>query len=141
MEEWVLWLAAAVALAVGEVVTVSFYLFPFAIGATGAAVVAALGAGTPAAVAVFAALTVASFAIVRPIAQRHLRQAPQLRTGTAALVGRTATVLEPVTCDGGTVKLDGEVWTARPYDDDEIIAAGTRVQVIEIRGATALVTE
>jgi membrane protein implicated in regulation of membrane protease activity len=141
MDEWVIWLVAAVLLAVGEVLTVSFFLFPFAIGAGGAAVAAALGAGTPASVAVFAVLTVACFAVVRPIARRHLRQAPQLRTGAAALVGRSATVLEPVSCDGGTVRLDGEVWTARPYDDDDVIAAGTRVHVLEIRGATALVTE
>ena len=41
----------------------------------------------------------------------------------------------------GCVRLDGEVWTARAYMDDETYEAGTRVQVVEIRGATALVTE
>jgi membrane protein implicated in regulation of membrane protease activity len=41
----------------------------------------------------------------------------------------------------GCVKIDGEVWTARSYIDDEVYEAGTRVQVVEIRGATALVTE
>ena len=41
----------------------------------------------------------------------------------------------------GCVRIDGEVWTARSYDEDEIFEAGTRVQVVEIRGATALVTE
>jgi len=39
------------------------------------------------------------------------------------------------------VRIDGEVWTARSYDEDDIIEAGKRVQVIEIRGATALVAE
>ena len=41
----------------------------------------------------------------------------------------------------GSVRIGGEVWTARSYDDDEVIAAGKKVQVVEIRGATAFVTE
>jgi membrane protein implicated in regulation of membrane protease activity len=41
----------------------------------------------------------------------------------------------------GAVKLAGEIWSARAYDEDEILEAGEKVQVIEIRGATALVTE
>ncbi len=39
----------------------------------------------------------------------------------------------------GCVKIDGEVWTARSYDEDDVIDAGERVEVVEIRGATALV--
>jgi membrane protein implicated in regulation of membrane protease activity len=141
MDAWVLWLVAAVALAVGEVLTLSFFLFPFALGAAAAALVELAGGGTGAAVAAFAGVSAVSLGVVRPIARRHLRTPPQLRTGTAALVGRTATVLEPVSADAGTVKLEGEVWTARPLDEDATIAAGTRVHVVEIRGATALVTE
>ena len=48
----------------------------------------------------------------------------------------------PTFPDGvGCVRIDGEVWTARSYDEDEIIDAGSKVQVMEIRGATALVTQ
>ena len=69
---------------------------------------------------------------------------PQLRTGTAALVGETAVVLERISNDDdvGSVRLEGEVWTARAYDDGRVvIEPGQRVHVMEIRGATALVTE
>jgi membrane protein implicated in regulation of membrane protease activity len=88
-------------------------------------------------------LTAVSFAVVRPIAKRHVRMPAQLRTGTAALVGRTAVVLEPIDNDAGhgTVRLDGETWTARSYDEDQTFAAGTRVHVMEIKGATALVSD
>jgi membrane protein implicated in regulation of membrane protease activity len=143
MDEWVIWLIAAVVLAAGEIINLSFFLFPFAIGALGAAAVALAGLGTPAAFAAFAVLTGVSFAVVRPIARRHVRMPAQLRTGTDALVGRTAVVLEDIDNDAarGSVRLDGEVWTARSYDDDRGYAAGTRVIVIEIRGATALVSE
>ena len=66
-----------------------------------------------------------------------------MRTGTAALVGKTGMVLERIANDEGVgvVKINGEVWTARAYDDDHVIDAGQRVQVVEIRGATALVSE
>ena len=143
MDAWVLWLIAAVVLGVAEVLNTSFYLFPFAIGAAGAALVALAGAGTPIAVVVFAVLTAVSFGVVRPIARRHLSQPPALRTGTAALVGRTAIVVERIANDEGVgcAKIDGEVWTARSYDDDVVIEPGTRVHVMEIRGATALVAE
>jgi len=143
MDAWVLWLIAAVVFAVAEVVNLSFFLFPFAIGAAGAALVALAGAGTPIAVVVFAVLTAVSFGIVRPIARRHLRTPPQIRTGTAALVGTTAIVTERIANDEGVgcVRLNGEVWTARSFDDDKVIEPGTRVHVMEIRGATALVDD
>jgi membrane protein implicated in regulation of membrane protease activity len=143
MDAWVLWLIAAVVFAVAEIVNTSFYLFPFSIGAAGAALVALLGAGTPIAIVVFAVLTAVSFGVLRPIARRHLRTPPEIRTGTAALIGRTAIVLERIANDEGVgcVRLDGEVWTARSYDEDQTFEPGTRVHVMEIRGATALVTD
>jgi len=143
MDAWVLWLIAAVVLAVAEVLNLSFFLFPFAIGAALAAIVELAGLGTPVALVVFAVFTALSFGILRPIARRHLRTPPQIRTGTAALIGRPAIVLERISNDEGVgcVRLDGEVWTARAYDDDRVFEPGTRVQVLEIRGATALVDE
>ena len=143
MDEWIVWVLAAVALGIGEVLNLSFYLFPFAIGCAGAALVSLAGGGTVLSVVTFAILTALSFGIVRPIARRHVSMPPQLRTGTQALVGRTAVVLERIHNDEnvGAIRLDGEVWTARAYDEDEVIEAGRRVHVVEIRGATALVSE
>jgi membrane protein implicated in regulation of membrane protease activity len=143
MDAWVLWLIAAVVFAVAEVLNLSFFLFPFAIGAALAAVVELAGLGTPIALVVFAVFTALSFGIVRPIARRHLRTPPQIRTGTAALIGRPAVVVERIANDEGVgcVRLDGEMWTARAYDEDRVFEPGTRVQVLEIRGATALVDE
>ena len=142
MDAWVIWLIVAVVFAVAEIVNLSFYLFPFAIGAAGAAVV---GTGRRARRRsrwiVFAVLTGVSFTVVRPIARRHINMPPQLRTGTAALIGRTAIVIERIVNDEavGQVRIDGEVWTARAYDEDKVLEPGTRVHVMEIRGATALV--
>jgi membrane protein implicated in regulation of membrane protease activity len=101
--------------------------------------VAGAGAGAIAAWAVFLVVSLVALAALRPVAARHMRQAPRLRTGTAALVGRTGTVVERVAGDEGCVRIEGEIWTARPYDEDEVIEAGKRVHVLEIKGATALV--
>ena len=140
MEDWLVWLVAAVVLGAGEVATTSFYLAPFAGGALVAMLASLVGAPLVLSGVVFLAMSLALLATLRPIARRHLSAPARLRTGTAALVGRTATVLERVDHGAGTVKLEGEVWTARPYDEDEVIEPGRRVHVLEIRGATALVT-
>lgn len=143
MDPWLLWLIAAVVFGVGEIATLGFFLAPFAGGALVAALLTAIGVGTAVGWAVFLVVAVVLLAGLRPIALAHRRQAPRLRTGTAALVGRSGMVVERIANDEGVgcVRIDGEVWTARSYDDDDVIEAGKRVQVVEIRGATALVTE
>jgi membrane protein implicated in regulation of membrane protease activity len=143
MDAWVFWAIAAVILAVGEVLTVSFFLFPFALGCVAAALVDLAGGGSAPQAAAFVVLTALGLGVVRPIARRHVTMPPSLRTGTAALVGSTAVVTETIHNDAGrgAVRLEGEVWSARAYDDDEVIEAGTRVTVVDIKGATALVTE
>ena len=143
MDPWVIWLIAAVIFAVGEIATLGFFLAPFAGGAVVAAITAAVGAGALASWGVFIVVSLVLLLALRPLALSHRRQPPQLRTGTAALVGRTATVVERIANreDKGCVKLEGENWSARAYDEDEVFEPGARVQVVEIRGATALVTE
>jgi membrane protein implicated in regulation of membrane protease activity len=141
MEEWVWWMIAAGGLAVGEIFTMGFFLGPVAIAAVLSAIVALLGGGLALQWAVFIAAALSSLAVLRPIARRHLRTPPRIRTGTAALVGGPATVMERVDCNGGQVKIGGELWSARSYDEDDAFEPGTRVEVMKIEGATALVAE
>ena len=100
---------------------------------------AALGLPLPIQFLVFAAVATVSVLVVRPIALRHLIQPQAARFGVDALVGKSAYVLTEVTDLGGRVRIDGEEWTARPYDETLVIPAGKTVDVIEISGATALV--
>jgi membrane protein implicated in regulation of membrane protease activity len=143
MEDWLLWLILAVIFAVGEIATLGFFLAPFAGGAAVAAVVSAIGVPFIGALAVLLVVSVILLAALRPLARSHRRMPPSLRTGTAALVGKSATVVERIANDEGVgcVRIEGDVWTARAYMDDETYEPGTRVQVVEIRGATALVTD
>jgi membrane protein implicated in regulation of membrane protease activity len=143
MDPWLLWLIAAVIFGVGEIATTGLFLGPFAIGALVGALVSAVGAGAVITLAVFLLVSITALAALRPVARLHRRQAPSMRTGTAALIGRSAMVLERISNDedAGCVRLEGEVWRARAYDDDEVIEPGARVQVIEIRGVTAMVAQ
>ena len=141
MPEWAWWLVIAAALTGGEILTLGFFLGPIALAALLATLVAVAGGSLPLQVATFAAGSVASLAIVRPIARRHMRTPPSIRTGTAALIGSRAVVLDRVDADSGRVKIGGEVWSARAYDEDDVIEPGARVEVMRIDGATALVVE
>jgi len=134
-------MAAAGVLAVGEILTTGFFLAPVAIAAVMAAAAALLGAGVALQMVVFIVATTASIGFLRPVARGHMHTPARLRTGTAALVGQPATVLERVDGQGGSVKLAGEVWTARAFDEDQVFEPGQRVDVLKIDGATALVHE
>ncbi|MFL5844232.1 MAG: NfeD family protein [Solirubrobacteraceae bacterium] len=141
MDPWVWWVIAAVAFATIEALTTTLFIIPFSVGALGAAAADIIGAGGVVEAAVFLVLSAAAFTIVRPIAARHRTMPPRIRTGTAALIGRQAVVLEEVTRDSGSIKLEGEIWSARTYAEDEVLVAGARVNVVEIRGAIALVAD
>ncbi|HWH11794.1 MAG TPA: NfeD family protein [Solirubrobacteraceae bacterium] len=143
MEPWTLWIIFAIALGLGELHSNGFFVAPFAIGAALAAVVSLAGLGLAIAVAIFLAGSLLSLGLLRPLAMRHRRVPPLIRTGTAALIGRHAVVVERIANGEGVgcVKIGGEVWTARSYEDDGVIEAGAQVEVVEIRGATALVLE
>ena len=139
---WIAWLVAAALLGIGEMHTSGFYLLPFAVGATLAALVSLLGVGAGLSAVVFVLASLVVVLALRPVARRHRQLPPAIRTGAAALVGRPAVVLERIANHEGVgcVRIDGgEVWTARSYDDDEVIEAGDRVEVVQIKGATALV--
>jgi membrane protein implicated in regulation of membrane protease activity len=142
MALWVLWVVLAAAFGVGEILSGGFFLAPFALGAVFAAAGDVI-AGTAVSVVVFVLVSILTLAVVRPIVRSHTKLPPATRTGAAALVGKQATVLERIanTEGVGLVRIDGEVWTARSLFDDQVIEPGTRVDVVDIKGATALVTE
>jgi membrane protein implicated in regulation of membrane protease activity len=139
MGTWIIWLIVAAVLGVVEIATTTL-----AFGLLGAAALIAAGAGflggDPA--VQFGAFVLASglgLGVARPFALRHIRQPPVLRTGTAALIGRPAVVLEEVGPHRGRVRIGGEEWSARSYDETQVIPAGSTVDVMHIEGATALV--
>lgn len=138
----VIWLIAAVLLAMGELLTPGlFFLGPVALAAVGAAIAAGIGAGVIVQLIVFIGISLASLVFLRPIARRHIHMPALTRTGTAALVGTKALVLQRVDVNGGRVRIGGEEWSARAYFEEQTLEPGARVEVAKIEGATALVFE
>jgi membrane protein implicated in regulation of membrane protease activity len=138
---WVIWLVAALLFGVGEMHAQGFVLAPLALGALVAAGASLAGLSAALSVLVFVALAIAVLRSLRPLALRHQRRPMTLRTGAAALVGQRALVVDRIANDEGvgSVRIDGELWTARSFDDGVVIGTGEVVEVVAIRGATALV--
>jgi len=142
MAAWLAWAIAAVLLAIGEIFTPGlFFLGPVALAAVAAAVASVFGAAVWLQLVIFAAGSFASLGLLRPIARAHLSMPAAIRTGTAALEGARAVVLQRVDQNGGRVRIGGEEWSARSYMPDQVLEPGTQVEVVKIEGATALVYE
>jgi len=139
MESWIIWLILAAVLGVAEIMTTTLAFGLLAVAAAAAAVVGGIGLALPFQIIAFALAAGAGLGVVRPLAMRHIQQPPVLKTGTSALVGRSAIVTEEVTALDGRVRIGGEVWSARSYDESSVIPEGSKVDVFAIEGATALV--
>lgn len=134
------WLIFALGLAGAEALTGEMFLLMLGGGALSAAATSALvdwpvwcdGV-------VFLAVSVLLLVVVRPALRRRLSSARGMETGVSALQGRSALVLDRVARQEGRVKVDGDVWTARPLDDGDVYEPGDLVTVMHIDGATAVV--
>jgi len=135
-----IWLIAALALAGAEVLTGDMFLLMLSGGALAAAGTSWLFDG-PIWLdgVVFLVVSVLLLAGVRPALRRRLQSANVLESGIEALEGKSALVLDQVTQHHGQVKLDGEVWTARPLNAHDVYEVGDQVTVMHIDGATAVV--
>lgn len=123
---------------VAEVLTGGFVLIMLGVGALAAAAFAALGGSIWGEVAVFAGTSVALTTLARPVLKRRLYTA-HVPTNVDALLGDKAIVVSTVDAHGGKIKLRGELWSARAYDETEVLEPGQRVTVMTISGATAVV--
>jgi membrane protein implicated in regulation of membrane protease activity len=138
---WGMWLGLAMLLGVLELFSLDLVLLMLAAGALVGVVLDLAGLGFPVQVLGAAAASVAMLALVRPNVVKRLHSGPDLKQGFDALVGEEGFTVAEITVQGGQVKVGGEIWTARPYDDTAVIPVGAKVRVYEIRGATAYVDE
>ncbi|BBZ33897.1 NfeD family protein [Mycolicibacterium confluentis] len=135
-----IWLIAALGLAGAEVLTGDLFLLMLGGGALAAAGTSALF-GWPiwADGAVFLVVSVLLLVLVRPALRRRLQSGEPAETGIEALEGKSALVLDQITAHQGQVKLEGEIWTARPLNGGDVYKPGDQVTVMRIDGATAVV--
>ncbi|HEY0226226.1 MAG TPA: NfeD family protein [Mycobacterium sp.] len=140
MPAGVIWLIFALVLVGAEALTGDMFLLMLGGGALAASVTGWL-VDWPvwADGAVFLIVSVLLVTLVRPAVRRRLTPASGLQMGIKALEGKSAVVLDRVARDGGQVKLEGQVWTARPFNDGDVYEPGESVTVMHIDGATAVV--
>ena len=136
---WLIWIILAAALGVAEFFTMTFVLGLIAAAALVAGLLGAIGLPLVVQIIGFLAAAAAGLVLVKPIMDRQIERGPDIRSGTAALVGQSGVVLKEVNADEGRVKLQGEEWSARCLDEDLVIPVGAHVDVMEIDGATAVV--
>ena len=138
-EVWQAWLALAIALGVLELFSLDLVLLMLAVGALVGMVASLAGLALWVQVVAASLASIAALGVLRPGVVKRLHSGPNLVLGHEALVGRQALVIEEISSQGGQIKVGGEVWTARPYDEDQVIPVGAKVDVFQIKGATALV--
>ncbi len=135
-----IWLIFALGLASAEALTGDMFLLMLGGGALAAAGSSwLLDLPVWADGAVFLAVSVLLLVLVRPALRRRLTSGEGMPEPVKALEGKSALVLDRVSRHEGQVKLDGEVWTARPFNDDDSYEPGDHVTVMRIDGATAVV--
>jgi len=132
--DWQLWIAAALILGALEIKLSGFVTLWFAVGALAAALVAGLGLGINTQLVLFTLVSVALFSASRTIFKRaFMRSASPMKTGVEAMVGQEAVVTEMLADPhGGTVRINGELWTARSLSGP--VAEGERVTVEQVDG-------
>lgn len=141
MEDWIYWMIFAVIMAGLELAVFSIFIFgPLALAAAVTAVVAGLGGSVEVQLAVFIVLALASMFTLYPIAKRHRNSDPELATNVDALIGKEARTLEEISHESlGLIRFDDSNWTARTKEGIGSIPPETRVRVVSIAGATAIV--
>jgi membrane protein implicated in regulation of membrane protease activity len=138
VRDWAWWLIAAAVLIVAELFNGTFVLLMLGVGALAASIVGLVGFPGWVEVLVFAVVAPLALWLVRPWINKRLHKSEQ-DMGLAKIEGSDAVVIERVDRDRGMVKIEGEVWRARPYDVEESYEPGERVRVIKVDGATAMV--
>ena len=140
MPVWLIWLIAALGLAGAEALTGDLFLLMLGGGALAAAGSSLVFDDLWVHGAVFAVVSLLLLVLVRPALRRQFMSGTGLPDRVKALEGKSALVLDRVARHEGQVKLDGETWTARPLNDDDVYDPGDLVTVVHIDGATAVVS-
>ena len=138
-----IWIIVGLAFLICEVFTPGFFIASIGIGAFFAALASFLGAGFTVQIAALTLGTALVFVFIRPlVCAVHSNNVTGGKTGTEALIGRSARVISPIRNaeNTGRVKIGGEDWKALAADGSDI-PEGATVIVERIEGVTVFVTE
>ncbi|MFH1722623.1 MAG: NfeD family protein [Candidatus Altiarchaeota archaeon] len=139
MELLYIWVAIAVVLMIGELLSTTFYLAFISFGALVAALLAYLGASV--AIQIFAACVISALSLLfaRPLAEKFMGKSKG-ESGVYSYVGETAVVLEAIDGveDTGRIRAQSQEWKA-VTKGNETIAKGEKVKVVAVDGTKLIV--
>ncbi|MCC7549879.1 MAG: NfeD family protein [Methanobacterium sp.] len=106
------WIVLAGFCFIGEMLTTSFFLLWFGVGASIAAVLNYLGFDPMVQIVAFILISIVLLAVSRPLAQKITKEPPR-KAASDRLIGKHGIVIEDILPDtGGVVKVEGDVWRA-----------------------------
>ena len=135
---WI-WIVLAALLFIGEMLSLSFFLLPFAIGAVFAAILNAVGLSLSWQLTAFIVISAISLAALRPFARKITKKASHTKAGAERLIGMQGAVVE-----GQSAALEfrvivgGEPWNARTPEGFKP-KLGTTVEVLAIDSNSLIV--
>jgi membrane protein implicated in regulation of membrane protease activity len=132
------WLIGGLVLIAAEILSGDLFLLMVGVGALAGAGTEWIFDNTLVSSAVFALVSIGLVTFARPWLKRRLH-GELVHTNADALIGRKAVAVSPVDAQGGQVRLDGDVWSARAFGNQDPISPGQSVTIVEIAGATAVV--
>ncbi len=138
----VFWAVLAALAFAGELLSVSFFLLFFSVGALVALLMAFVGLGVGLQVAGFIAASVLSMVVLRPALMHRISfRSSERYERRDSITGKSGVVTNAIEPGGsGMVRIGStEFWTARAVYPEQRIESGTRVRVLATDGITALV--
>ncbi|MCL1847214.1 MAG: NfeD family protein [Coriobacteriia bacterium] len=137
---WVwIWLVLAALLYVGEMLTATFFLLPFGLGATFALIGAFFGAPLWLQWLLFVVVSVFGLIFLRPFFKRLTSKAEKTKAGVDRLIGMTGTVVEGNAPSGANrARIDRELWNVST-EQAEQLPIDTRVRVLRVEGTYLIV--
>ncbi len=137
----IIWILAMVSLIVIELSTVGLYCVWFAFGALAGLILAMMELPTPVQLIAFAVVSALLFFFVRPKLE-HKINLKAIRTNAEALVGMVGVAVTDIKdLDGGQVKVNGQMWSAKLGDCcEETIPQGSKVVIHEVQGVKLIIT-
>lgn len=137
---WLFWLVLSLVLLIVEIITVSFLAFFPAIGAFLAYIATLFNVELTGQIVIFAVSTSLLIIFMKPLMRKFINTR-DVRTNANSVVSKTGVVTETIDTlnNKGTVKVDGELWSAISENDDEIIQVGEKIIVTKLKGVKVIV--
>ena len=137
---WV-WLILAALLFVGEMLTTTLFLLPFAIGASIALFANLLGAELWLQWLLFVVVSIVTLVALRPLARRLTAKGGGQKSGVDRLIGKTGVIIaENVPSGESRARVGREIWNVAS-DSGAELAAGANVKVLRVEGTHLIVEE